>query len=186
MRTLRDYVERYDINNTIQQLRQKIIFSPGIVIFSERARWKLNELADSGLSDIKFYQYAEVLRENITNINLQHLAKKLREVAVQLPSRYKDTKDSLEKNAHDLDHYHRDLVMPMATLGEQLSESALTLQEHIKFNHSSMSEAIHVLINEVTEAQNFLNKEGPEYVQMVISVFYYLSCIIIIIWIRIL
>ncbi|XP_051163555.1 prominin-like protein isoform X2 [Leptopilina boulardi] len=171
VKTLRNYVERYDINNTIQELRQKIIFSPGIVIFSERARGKLNDLAQSGLSDIKFYQYAEVLRENITNINLRHLATKLREVANQLPYSYKDTKDSLEKNAHDLDHYHRDLVMPMATLGEQLSESALTLQEHIKFNHSSMSEAIHVLINEVTEAQDFLNKEGPEYVQLLASRF---------------
>ncbi|XP_043469571.1 prominin-like protein isoform X3 [Leptopilina heterotoma] len=171
VKSLRNYVERYDINNTIQQLRQKIIFSPGIVIFSDRARGKLNELAESGLSDIKFYQYAEVLRENITNINLRYLASKLREVSTQLPYSYKDTKESLEKNAHDLEHYHRDLVMPMATLGEQLSESALTLQEHIKFNHSSMSEAIHVLINEVTQAQSFLNKEGPEYVELLASRF---------------
>ncbi|XP_033213236.1 prominin-like protein isoform X2 [Belonocnema kinseyi] len=169
--SLRDYVERYDINKTIQQLRQKIIFSPGIVIFSERARGKLNDLAQSGLSDIKFYQYAEVLRENITNINLHHLASKLREVSAKLPRGYEDTKDSLEKNAHDLDHYHKDLVMPMASLGEQLSENALTLQEHIRFNHSSMAEAIHALVNEVTQAQEFLNKDGPEYVQLLASRF---------------
>ena len=169
--SLRNYVERYDINNTIQQLRRKIIFSPGIVIFSDRARRKLNDLAQSGLSDIKFYQYAEVLRENITNINLQHLAKKLREVSAKLPAEYDDTRDSLEKNAHDLDHYHRDLVMPMAMLGEQLSENALTLQEHIKFNHSSLTEAIHALVNETTQAQEFLNKEGPEYVQLVESIY---------------
>lgn len=165
--TLRDYAGRYDINDTIQQLRRKISLSPGVVILKESARSKLNDLAQSGLSDIKFYQYAELLTENITNINLEHLAKQLREVSAKLPEGQDDIRDSLEKNAHDLEHYHRDLVMPMATLSEQLSANALMLQENIKFNHSSMADAIHDLVNEVTKAQQFLNKDGPEYVQYV-------------------
>lgn len=165
--TLRDYAGRYDINDTIQQLRRKISLSPGVVILKESARSKLNDLAQSGLSDIKFYQYAELLAENITNINLEHLAKQLREVSAKLPEGQDDIRDSLEKNAHDLEHYHRDLVMPMATLSEQLSANALMLQENIKFNHSSMAEAIHDLVEEVTKAQQFLNKDGPEYVQYV-------------------
>ncbi|XP_014484018.1 PREDICTED: prominin-like protein isoform X4 [Dinoponera quadriceps] len=162
---LRSYNGRYDINDTIQQLRRKISLSPGVVILKDSARSKLNDLAQSGLSDIKFYQYAELLAENITNINLEHLAKQLREVSAKLPSGQEDIRDSLEKNAHDLEHYHRDLVMPMATLSEQLSANALMLQENIKFNHSSMAEAIHDLVDEVTKAQQFLNKDGPEYVQ---------------------
>ncbi|XP_032665117.1 prominin-like protein isoform X6 [Odontomachus brunneus] len=162
---LRDYAGRYDINDTIQQLRRKISLSPGVVILKDSARSKLNDLAQSGLSDIKFYQYAELLAENITNINLEHLAKQLREVSAKLPSGQEDIRDSLEKNAHDLEHYHRDLVMPMATLSDQLSANALMLQENIKFNHSSMAEAIHDLVEEVTKAQQFLNKDGPEYVQ---------------------
>ncbi|XP_025161790.1 prominin-like protein isoform X10 [Harpegnathos saltator] len=162
---LRDYAGRYDINDTIQQLRRKISLSPGVVILKDSARSKLNDLAQSGLSDIKFYQYAELLAENITNINLEHLAKQLREVSAKLPGGQEDIRDSLEKNAHDLEHYHRDLVMPMAMLSEQLSANALMLQENIKFNHSSMAEAIHDLVDEVTKAQQFLNKDGPEYVQ---------------------
>lgn len=165
--SLREYVSRYDINDTIQQLRRKISLSPGVVILTDSAKSKLNDLAQSGLSDIKFYQYAEILHENITNINLEHLARQLREVSVKLPEDQEETRDSLEKNAHDLDHYHRDLVVPMAMLSEQLNETALTLQETIKFNHSSMAEAIHVLVDEVTKAQQFLNKDGPEYVQYV-------------------
>ncbi|XP_076234166.1 prominin-like protein isoform X2 [Calliopsis andreniformis] len=163
--TLREYVGRYDINNTIQQLRRKINLSPGVVILTDSAKSKLNDLAQSGLSDIKFYQYAEILADNITNINLEHLARQLRDVATKLPEGQEDIRVSLEKNAHDLEHYHRDLVMPMAMLSEQLSEKALTLQENIKFNHSSMAEAIHDLVDEVTKAQQFLNKDGPEYVQ---------------------
>lgn len=165
--SLRDYGGRYDINDTIQQLRRKISLSPGVVILKDSARSKLNDLAQSGLSDIKFYQYAELLAENITNINLEHLAKQLREVSAKLPEGQEEIRLSLEKNAHDLEHYHRDLVMPMAMLSEQLSANALTLQENIKFNHSSMADAIHDLVDEVTKAQQFLNKDGPEYVQYV-------------------
>ncbi|XP_011866925.1 PREDICTED: prominin-like protein isoform X4 [Vollenhovia emeryi] len=169
--SLRDYSGRYDINDTIQQLRRKISLSPGVVILKDSARSKLNDLAQSGLSDIKFYQYAELLAENITNINLEHLAKQLREVSAKLPEGQEEIRLSLEKNAHDLEHYHRDLVMPMATLSEQLSANALTLQENIKFNHSSMADAIHDLVDEVTKAQQFLNKDGPEYVQYLATKF---------------
>ncbi|KYN06796.1 Prominin-like protein [Cyphomyrmex costatus] len=169
--SLRDYNGRYDINDTIQQLRRKISLSPGVVILKDSARSKLNDLAQSGLSDIKFYQYAELLAENITNINLEHLAKQLREVSAKLPEGQEEIKLSLEKNAHDLEHYHRDLVMPMAMLSEKLSANALTLQETIKFNHSSMADAIHDLVDEVTKAQQFLNKDGPEYVQYLATKF---------------
>ncbi|KAH0947412.1 hypothetical protein HN011_009786 [Eciton burchellii] len=163
--TLREYAGRYDINDTIQQLRRKISLSPGVVILKDSARSKLNDLAQSGLSDIKFYQYAELLAENITNINLEHLAKQLLEVSAKLPEGQEDIKLSLEKNAYDLEHYHRDLVVPMAQRSEILSVNALMLQENIKFNHSSMADAIHDLVDEVTKAQQFLNKDGPEYVQ---------------------
>ncbi|XP_011640394.1 prominin-like protein isoform X7 [Pogonomyrmex barbatus] len=169
--SLRDYGGRYDINDTIQQLRRKISLSPGVVILKDSARSKLNDLAQSGLSDIKFYQYAELLAENITNINLEHLAKQLREVSAKLPEGQEEIRLSLEKNAHDLEHYHRDLVMPMAMLSEQLSANALTLQENIKFNHTSMADAIHDLVDEVTKAQQFLNKDGPEYVQYLATKF---------------
>ncbi|KAG5321983.1 PROML protein, partial [Pseudoatta argentina] len=169
--SLRDYNGRYDINDTIQQLRRKISLSPGVVILKDSARSKLNDLAQSGLSDIKFYQYAELLAENITNINLEHLAKQLREVSAKLPEGQEEIRLSLEKNAHDLEHYHRDLVMPMAMFSEQLSANALTLQETIKFNHSSMADAIHDLVDEVTKAQQFLNKDGPEYVQYLATKF---------------
>jgi len=165
--TLREYAGRYDINDTIQQLRRKISLSPGVVILKDSARSKLNDLAQSGLSDIKFYQYAELLAENITNINLEHLAKQLLEVSAKLPEGQEDIKLSLEKNAYDLEHYHRDLVVPMAQRSEILSVNALMLQENIKFNHSSMADAIHDLVDEVTKAQQFLNKDGPEYVQYV-------------------
>ncbi|XP_034944559.1 prominin-like protein [Chelonus insularis] len=171
LESLRDYIEDYAISSTIDRLKDMINLSPGIVILTESATSKLNDLAQSGLSDIKFYQYAELLKDNITNINLEHLGTKLREVANHLSYEQADVRESLIKNAHDLMHYHNDLVTPMAMLSEKLSVNALTLEEHIKFNHGSMSEAIHSLVNEVIAAQVFLNKDGPKYVQVLATKF---------------
>lgn len=164
---MREYAGRYDINNTIQQLRRKISLSPGVVILRESAKSKLHDLARSGLSDIKFYQYMEILADNITNINLEHLANQLLDVTAELPDGQDDIRHSLKKNALDLAYFHDQLVRPMTMLSEQLVTRAMALEEKIRFNHSSMAEAIHDLVDEVTKAQQFLNKDGPEFVQQV-------------------
>ncbi|XP_014215519.1 prominin-like protein isoform X2 [Copidosoma floridanum] len=169
--TLRSYTDRYDINKTIQKLEEKISLSGTYEIISKEAKMKLNALADSGLSDISFDQYTEHLKENITNINLQQLAEKLRDLASKLPRSHNDIKEELLKNAYDLEGYHRDIVIPMANLSHQLSETAMELQEHIKFNHSSMADAIYKLIKEVDKAQDFITKEGPKYVKMLAAEF---------------
>ena len=88
-------------------------------------------------------------------------------MSAELPAGQDEIRVSLEKNALDLVYYHDQLVRPMAMLSEQLVTKAVTLEEKIKFNHSSMAEAIHHLVDEVTKAQQFLNKDGPEYVQQV-------------------
>ncbi|XP_078035778.1 prominin-1-A isoform X6 [Augochlora pura] len=169
--SLRNYVGRNDINNTIQQLRQKISLSPGVVILTESAKSKLNDLAQSGLSDIKFYQYAEILANNITNINLTHLANQLKDVSAKLPEGQEHIKSSLETTAKNLEDTHKEYVVPMSMMSAMLSQKALMLQEKIKFNHSSMADAIDDLVKEVTEAQRFLNKDGPEYVKILATKF---------------
>lgn len=42
-----------------------------------------------------------------------------------------------------------------------LQDTTFSLQEHLKFNHSSLQAAIQSLIQEATEAQQYLNKNGP-------------------------
>ena len=166
--SLKEFINRYDINQTIHQLEQKISLSRTYKIISDGAREKLVALAQSGLSDIKFYQFTDNLRDNITNINLDQLGGKLRELATKLPGEYEDIKEDLVKNAYDLEGYHRDIVIPMSNLSHQLSDSAMELQELIKFNHSSMTEAIHSLVEEVDKAQIFISESGPTHVKAVL------------------
>lgn len=164
---MRSYIDRYDINQTIRQLEQKISLSHDYKIISQSARDKLDSLAQSGLSDIKFWQYTDNLKENITNINLEQLGTKLRELASRLPRGNEEIKEELLRNAHELEQCHRDIVTPMSNLSNQLSDSAGELQEHIRFNHTSLSEAIRSLVNEVDNAQMFITKRGPTYVKLV-------------------
>uniref|UniRef100_A0ABD2WAD6 Prominin-like protein n=1 Tax=Trichogramma kaykai TaxID=54128 RepID=A0ABD2WAD6_9HYME len=163
--SLRGFIDRYDINQTIHQLEQKISLSHDYRIISEAAREKLNALAQSGLSDIKFYQFTDNLKDNITSINLEQLAGKLREVALKLPNGHDEVKEDLLKNAYDLEGYHRDIVVPMSNLSNRLSDSATELQEHIKFNHTSMAEAILSLVDQVDKAQVFISTSGPSHVK---------------------
>ncbi|KAJ8664265.1 hypothetical protein QAD02_005927, partial [Eretmocerus hayati] len=169
--SLRGYIDRYDINQTIHQLEQKISLSHDYKIISQSARDKLDSLAQSGLSDIKFWQYTDNLKENITSIDLDQLGAKLRDLASRLPRGHEGIKEELLRNALELEVCHRDIVTPMSNLSNQLSDSAVQLQEHIKFNHSSMSEAIHSLVDEVDKAQVFISKNGPAYVKMLAGEF---------------
>ena len=170
--SLKGYIDRFQINQTIQQLEQKINLSRSYKIISEGAIGKLNGLAESGLDSINFDQYTDNLKDNITTINLDHLARKLRELATTLPNGHEDIKEDLLKNAYDLEGYHRDIVIPMSNISNVLTERAAELQVHIKFNHTSMSDAIHTLIEEVDKAQEFISKSGPSHVKIV-SVFKY-------------
>ncbi|CAL7934952.1 unnamed protein product [Xylocopa violacea] len=162
---LRNHSGRFEINNTIQELRRQISLSPDVVILTNSAKSKLQSLAQSGLSDIKFYQYVDILAGNITNINLHHLAKQLRDVMGRLPVGQDAIKHELEICARELEEKHEQLVKPMQMYSEELATKANALEEKIKFNHSSMEVAINNLISEVTKAQKFLNEEGPEHVQ---------------------
>ncbi|XP_058796560.1 prominin-like protein isoform X2 [Phymastichus coffea] len=169
--SLRGYIDQYQINDTIHQLENRISLSHNYKIISESAREKLTALAESGLSAIKFDQFTDNLRDNITNIHLDHLAVKLRELRDRLPPGNDDIRDDLEKNAFDLEVYHKSIVVPMTNLSNQLSDKAVKLQEHLKFNHSSLAAAIPSLIKKVDKAQVFISQEGPEHVKALAAEF---------------
>lgn len=169
---MRGYIDQYDINQTIHKLEEKINLSDHkeYKIISKTAKEKLNALAQSGLSDLKFYQYTENLKDNITNIDLENLASKLRELAGRLSNDHEEVKEDLLKNAYDLEGYHRDIVIPMTNWSNQLSNSAMRLDEHIRFNHTSMADAIHDLLTKVDKAQKFISQKGSQHVKTVNSI----------------
>lgn len=64
------------------------------------------------------------------------------------------------------DHY----VTNMLDISQQLESTANQLQEHLRFNHSSLRNAVEHLLDEVEQAQHYLHKEGPKIVVKVSNI----------------
>lgn len=58
-------------------------------------------------------------------------------------------------------------VTKMLVIGQQLESTANLLQEHLRFNHSSLRSAVEHLLDEVEHAQTYLYNEGPTIVSKV-------------------
>lgn len=49
----------------------------------------------------------------------------------------------------------------MLDISQRLESTANQLQDHLRFNHSSLRHAVEHLLLEVEQAQNYLYKQGP-------------------------
>lgn len=61
-----------------------------------------------------------------------------------------------------LESSQREIVDVMAQLSRQLRANTTALQEDLKFNHTSLRDAVHGLIREVEDAQEYLSVQGPD------------------------
>jgi len=62
-------------------------------------------------------------------------------------------------------------VAAMLDISQRLESTAIQLQEHLRFNHSSLRHAVEHLLIEVEQAQQYLYKEGPSIVNTVSKYF---------------
>lgn len=58
-------------------------------------------------------------------------------------------------------------VAAMLDISQRLESTANQLQEHLRFNHTSLRHAVEHLLMEVDQAQIYLYKEGPTIVTKV-------------------
>lgn len=58
-------------------------------------------------------------------------------------------------------------VAAMLDISQRLESTANQLQEHLRFNHSSLRHAVEHLLVEVEQAQQYLYTEGPTIVTTV-------------------
>ncbi|CAK1547371.1 unnamed protein product [Leptosia nina] len=136
-------------------------------ILKPAARAKLDQLANTGLSDFNFDKILEALETNITSLPLEALSSQLQSTARSLTGRagYVEVAQSLRHAAEQLDQLQRDVVVPMIMHTAQLNTTATELRDVLRFNQSSLKEAIQYRIRDTTEVELFLNTQGPDLVQ---------------------
>lgn len=100
---------------------------------------------------------------------MNEIAQKLRETAARISSNseYSDIVSSLKIQALHLRTYQENFVTPMTEQTKEMLQLSQRLEENLKFNRSSFEVALNDFINEIKYAQNFINKEGTEFVRKV-------------------
>ncbi|XP_025422420.1 prominin-like protein isoform X2 [Sipha flava] len=156
-----EYPKSFSIDEHIDKLVSKIKLEGEIVILTSEAKKQLMRLSKSPLSSINFPAYTHVLGEKITSIDLIQLADALNQTASQLPPSKADIKFSLTNQALYLKVHQNQHVAGMLDISQRLESTAIQLQEHLRFNHSSLRHAVEHLLVEVEQAQHFLYTEGP-------------------------
>ncbi|XP_001946597.2 prominin-like protein isoform X2 [Acyrthosiphon pisum] len=156
-----EYPTSFGIDQHIDELVSKIKLEGEIVILTPEAEKQLIKLSKSPLSSINFPAYTHVLGEKITSIDLIQLADALNQTASQLPMSKSEVKFSLTNQAMYLKVHQAQQVALMLDISQRLESTANQLQEHLRFNHSSLRHAVEHLLIEVEQAQKYLYTEGP-------------------------
>lgn len=156
-----EYPSSFGIDQHINSLVSKIKLEEDITILTSEAKKQLLMLSKSALSSINFPAYTHVLGEKITSIDLIQLADALNQTALQLPSYKSEIKFSLTNQAIYLKVHQGQHVAAMLDISQRLESTANQLQDHLRFNHSSLRHAVEHLLIEVEQAQTYLYNEGP-------------------------
>eukprot|EP00090_Calanus_glacialis_P030997 TRINITY_DN5063_c0_g1_i1.p1 TRINITY_DN5063_c0_g1~~TRINITY_DN5063_c0_g1_i1.p1 ORF type:complete len:942 (-),score=271.59 TRINITY_DN5063_c0_g1_i1:188-3013(-) len=162
---LTNWRSNYGIGEYIENLKNKIQIKElsGITLLTPETTRDLEELARSGISDMDFSKFTEILEDEITKIDLRSFIRHLRTVREQV-SRYPSIKfvaTKLGNEALYLENMNRVVEQVKLTL-RHLKESVNQLETNIKFNKSSLREAIHTLIGQANRATGVIRSRGPE------------------------
>lgn len=82
-------------------------------------------------------------------------------------SEISDVRISLKNQALHLRTYQENWVTPMTEQTTEMLMLTKRLEENLKFNRSSFEVALTDFIKEIRFAQDFINKEGTEFVRKV-------------------
>ncbi|XP_049869465.1 prominin-like protein isoform X1 [Pectinophora gossypiella] len=138
-----------------------------LAILRGPARDKLRRLAHSGLSDFDFDKILHALETNMTSLALDGLAAQLQQAAGALGARpgFEAVAAALAGAAARLQAAQAGVLAAMQARAAQLNATAARLRDGLRFNHSSLKDAITYLLHETTQAETFLNTQGPDLIQ---------------------
>ncbi|EEB12500.1 prominin, putative [Pediculus humanus corporis] len=150
-----EHLDEYQIQQKVNQFKSKIkVRTDKLELLTPDAKAKLKALADSSLNDINFDKYTQLL-----SYELRTNAEKIPDHASSGFDLTK-IKKLLRAKAQFLDLLQRDSVAQIRNEILNLKSNVSTLKEHLKFNHTSLRDALDNLLYEVDRAQLYLMKNG--------------------------
>lgn len=111
---------------------------------------------------MNFTRFTNIIEDEMTKIDLRSFVTRLRQLKQRVQAFDRGTRIStqLENQALWLEQMSR-VVAEMKLTVRHLKTSVDQLQEHLRFNHSSLREAVRGLISQANKATEFLQQRGP-------------------------
>lgn len=165
---LTDWRTNYGIGDYIENLRNKIQMEQltHITLLDPETAGHLQELAQSRISDMDFSKFTSIIEKEITKIDLSSFIGRLKELK-DIVYQFDGTRSiapKLENEALWLGTMSR-LVEEMKETVSHLKTTAAELEQNIKFNKSSMREAIGSLIEQANRATDMIQTRGPQLIE---------------------
>ncbi|XP_050705639.1 prominin-1-like isoform X6 [Eriocheir sinensis] len=168
---LQDYKNRLNLHEKIAQLKSDIRVNTNVEILSKKAKEQLWELANSSVADKDTWNYyTDILEKKVLTIDLMELAALLNQTADQLPHGHHQVSFKLKNDALFLEGLQR-WVTSIGSLTRNLKKTTARLNEHLKFNKTSLREAIVDLISQAEFAQDYLQVNGSQEVTELVERF---------------
>lgn len=164
---IKEYPADYKINKTLDDLVNGIDFNDSnIDILSPTDKQRILEMGESALKDFDSDQFVHNLNDDITKHSLTDIAQQLRQTANKITSSdMKDVQISLRNQALHLETYEQNLVIPMKTQSADLIKLAQDLDKSLVYKDKKFQQSIPLLVKEIEQAQNFIRKDGRNFVK---------------------
>ncbi|CAO1328869.1 unnamed protein product, partial [Diamesa tonsa] len=164
-----EFPKQYGIDAKLNELVDNVAVNSKIRILTNEARAEIRELSKSALNDFAAYKYTDNLTQNITNFNLNDLADRLKATAARVPDINNEIRTSLGVQELHLRTYQKNYVEPLVDGTNRLLTLSKGLEDSLHFKQMSFEKAILKLIQEIDQAEAFLNEKGTEYVKQVVE-----------------
>lgn len=170
-----EYPSLYKINQTLENLVNGIEFDDSnIQILTPSDKKRILDIGESALKTFNSGQFIDNLNDTITKHSLTEIAKKLRETAKKISSDdMKDVQVSLRNQALHLETYDQKLVTPMKNQSAELISLAYDLDQALRYKDRSFEEAITLLVIEIERAQQFIQRDGRQFIKSTAENFTY-------------
>lgn len=163
---IEEFPKTYGIDVKLNELADNVAINSQVKILSDDARREIRQLSKSQLNNFQAYKYVDNLTQNITHFDLISLADRLKVASTRL-STSSEIKTKIDVQELHLRTYQKNLVDPLLNGTNRLLSLAKSLDEKLHFKQTTFEKAIMKLIQEIDEAERFINEQGTSYVQQI-------------------
>ncbi|XP_015838370.2 prominin-like protein isoform X2 [Tribolium castaneum] len=171
---VKNYLNSYGINQTLAELDiGSLDILDDFTLLGEKDKELLESFAVSGFAEINFDEFKDLLSTNFTTVNLTDLANEVGGLIQEL-QKYENVDqliEDLQVSKMNIEMYEDKIVEPMIKNASAVIDLAKDIERDLRLNHSSFSDAMQALLNELEQAENILKINGTDFLNTTVIEF---------------